>query len=163
MHSICHGLVEDAGLVHITCSCCVHLRCATRFVEDTTTRGGISRVTCTNLALYSKRLDIRLFPILEQEQVRGMCQSTSGANRDPLRDRIAVAERFLHVRQPRLARWEIGRSTPSKRETRTLSQNGVDHLHIADQHELCIRSASLHIAPYHRSYFFGNLAHPSWA
>lgn len=43
--------------------------------------------------LYSECLDILLLPLLEQ--IHGVGQSTSVADQDALRDRIATAESFL--------------------------------------------------------------------
>ena len=60
--SNCDGFVDHADFVHALCSCCAHLRCEMGFVEDTTFRCGVGRVTCPNPTLHAERRDILLLP-----------------------------------------------------------------------------------------------------
>ena len=87
-------MVEDRTYVRVVCSCCLHLRCALGFVEDSAhSRNGSTTITCPNPASHLARQHITLGPLVAQ--IRNNLNASSLADGVVLTGRVLQTRRFL--------------------------------------------------------------------
>ena len=92
--SMCNGVVEDRTYVRVVCSCCLHLRCALGFMEDSAHgRTGPTTITCPNPASHSGRQHITLGPLVVQ--IRITLNATSLADTVIMTGRVLQAQRLF--------------------------------------------------------------------
>ena len=77
--------------MRVACLCCLHLRCALGFVEDSAHgRTGPTMITCPNPASHSGRQHVTLCPLVAQLRIT--------LNASSLSDRIIVTGRVFQAR-----------------------------------------------------------------
>ena len=92
--SIRNGVVEDQTHVRVVCLCCLRLRCALEFGEDSAHgRTGSTTITCPNPASRSGRQHITLGPL--EAQIRITLNASSLADIVILTGRVLEAQRLF--------------------------------------------------------------------